>query len=329
LDYWRLTKYSQEDVLAVCREVDTTMMAALLTFTGDGGLNVRLTNKTWERQAGHYPTVIDFFIEAAQSPELRSLQGSVVIWLEDGLWEYQQPHSRRAPMLAFGRHIHDYRTLLIPDPAYLGSLGYADEVAELAAIGAATPWEERLTRVFWRGAATGLGIENENWVHTHRGRLTLLANEIGDPEVLDAKITKARQLSEEQRAVLREAGVMGEEVPFKEFLKYRYQVDADGYCAAWRGLFLKLASQSVVLKMQSTYEQWYFGHLRPWHHYIPLQSNLSDFREVYTWLRHHDEEAKTIAANASELLGNVVTYEASKAAVIETCRVLLSECTRT
>ncbi|MCO6429294.1 MAG: hypothetical protein J5J00_00410 [Deltaproteobacteria bacterium] len=310
LRYWQLTGYSDQDVDAICESLNSTEMIARLRFDGEGSVEMAISTRTWERQEGHFPAIMKFFNEVAQQPSLRDLRGSMVVWLEDGVWAWNQQHPKKAPILSFGRQITDFHTFLIPDPAFLDTRGYQTDIAEIR------QWEQEIhpqhkkRTAFWRGAATGLGIETENWRMSARGRLALLARDLNDPSVLDAKISKVNHLSESQQRIFISENIVGESCPFREFLDYLYLIDADGHCCAWRSLFLKLATSSVVLKITSDYEQWYFHELVPWRHYVPLKSDLSDFMDAYRWLEENREKAREITAGAHELLRTITYYRA-------------------
>ena len=314
--YFSLTKYSSDDVLKVGAAMNEEWMFAIVNFKGQGQMDFTVSQKTWERQEGHYPTIMGLCQALSQSEDLFPLVGSVMIWLEDGMWPWLQHHAWRVPIFAFGKDVSDRQTLLIPDPAYLGSAGYVKEKERAELASAEIPWSKRIPATFWRGAATGGGMENVHyWESTPRGRLVLKAKEISDYRILDARITKIGHLPDEMQETLLDAGVLSEEVPFEHFFNYRYLVDADGYHCAWKSLFMKLISGSVVLKIESPLEQWYHRELVPWKHYIPLARDLGDFRQVAEWLRAHDREARQIALDGAEA-ARKITFEKSVREVV-------------
>ena len=302
LESVRARGYSFDDCFGVCKEIDETCMAALVSFSGDGESSFRVTKRTWSRQEGHYPSMVTVLKELAKHPMLKRCKGEVIIWLEDGMWASHRELSRRAPIFSFGREVSDEHTFLIPDPAYLDSGGYADELACFSEVSRQHPWESRHQTAYWRGAATGLGIESDAWRRTARGRLVLLSQSLGKKSELDAKLTRLHHLPGATIEDMINAGVVSDEVPFDTFFSYRYMLDADGYSCAWKSFFFKLAIGSVVLKVSSPFEQWYHRRLRPWQHFIPLQSDLSDFGEAYQWLLAHDSKARTIASAGEQFV---------------------------
>lgn len=320
--YWGATGYTSTSCFDLCSGIDQQAMAAMISFSGDGAISVRITKKTWERQAGHYQTMQSIFGSLVAHPMLKPLKGDLIVWLEDGMWAAHKELSKTAPVLAFGREISDTHTIIIPDPAYLGSSGYTEDLQHSAIVSMQHPWEERSPIVYWRGAATGLGIEGDDWKKTARGQLTLLSNRIANRKILDAKLTRLKHLPMEQIDTMLREGVVDDEVPFDTFFKYRYMVDADGYSCAWRSLYLKLALGSIVLKVKSPFEQWYHRRLIPWHHYIPLESDLSDFNSAYEWLRNNDEKAREIV-QAGERFIRGITLEQTLDELAYYCSELL------
>ena len=308
--YWAQTTYNEKAVREVCAELTNQWMFALVTFHGNGKISFTVSEKTWQRQEGHYPVVMELFMGVAQLPQLAHVQGSFIVWLEDGMWEWCQQYSRRAPIVAFGRSILDSATFLMPDPAFIRDLGYAPQRVAAQENALAIPWRNRRPTIFWRGAATGLGIEGEEWMNTPRVKLARKAKAIADAVIVDAKITRVKHLPRQQIQNLVSEGVLHDEVPFETFFNFKYVVDVDGYHCAWMSLFLKLMMGSVVLKVDSPFEQWYHRLLTPWRHYIPISQDLKELEEVYGWLISHDEAAQQIAHEGIKLVSEI-TFESA------------------
>jgi hypothetical protein len=302
LNFWRSKGYYASDCFSICKEIDGQAMAVMVTLNGSGEAAGRITSKTWERQEGHYTTVSLVLNQLARHPFLKALKGDFIVWLEDGMWKAHNELAARAPIFAFGRERNDPHTLLMPDPSYLGSAGYGQDLKGLLKQHGDLPWSARIPTIYFRGAATGLGIESDQWRETARGRLVTLARRLNQPHVLDAKLTRLKHLPLEQINIIINEGLVDNEVPFEKFCEYRYLVDADGYACAWRSLFLKLASGSLVLKVDSPFEQWYYRRLKPWHHFIPLAADLSDLEDSYRWLRDNDNKAQEIARSGDAFI---------------------------
>jgi len=303
--YWMHSGYTEADVTRLCAELNREWMFAMVTVHGEGKISFTVSEKTWQRHEGHYPVAMQLFNAVAKDPRLAKTKGSFIVWLEDGMWDWCKSYAHRAPIVAFGRNIRDTRTFLIPDPAFIGSLGYALERKQAERPAKEVVWDKREPTIFWRGAATGLGIEGPEWMHTARAKLVIEAKRIGNRKVVDAKLTRIKHLSSEAKEALLREGVVDDEVPFETFFRYKYVVDVDGYHCAWKSLFLKLMMGSVVLKVDSPFEQWYHRSLVPWRHYVPISADLKDLKEVRQWLVAHDAAAQQIAQAGSELVSKV------------------------
>ncbi len=87
--------------------------------------------------------------------------------------------------------------------------------------------------------------------------------------------------------------------------QYKYQVNVDGTVAAYRFPYLMLGN-SLVLKQDSQYYEYFYSHLKAGTHYIPVKRNLSDLLDKIKWAKENDAKAQEIAragqAEARELL---------------------------
>jgi hypothetical protein len=102
----------------------------------------------------------------------------------------------------------------------------------------------------------------------------------------------------------------GEDAPLTlgNMLQYKYQIDIDGMANSWDGFFWKLYSNSLVFKVTSHWEQWFYKDLKPWVHYIPVTYDLSDLLEKLEWAIQNDDECKRIAENGRRFAMDL-TYE--------------------
>lgn len=311
LNYWKLTGYSREDIDDVMREIDNTMLAARIEFKENNNVHFTITNRVEKLRAGHAPTCIRFIHDLVSSYGSGRLRGTVVLWLEDGMWEWHERFSRRVPILAFGRRCADHRTMLVPDPAFLGSKGYLNELEEIKIIDAAIPWHKKKPTAFWRGATTGIGLQDNDFEKVPRIALSLKSKELNNIDKLDASISHVTDFDHPTRKQeILELGIVKPYCEFNDFLKYRYLIDVDGHSCAWKSLFLKLASRCLVLKTESPFMQWYYDKLVPWVNYVPLNKDYQDIEDILAWLPVHDKEAKEIADNGTELAKSI-TYDAA------------------
>lgn len=187
---------------------------------------------------------------------------------------------------------------LIPDPVYVRTLAY--ERFRTAVNRNWIPWNDRYRTAIWRGALNGVTDyrPRNGWSWLPRAHLCATAASIDHREAIDAKLTGIgdfikRQFAEQVSGLEQ---FFGNRIEPLNLLEYRYMVDIDGWANAWSGLFQKLTTGSVVLKVASQhgYRQWYYDRLEPWRHYIPVSADLSDLNEALEFVLSNDEEAETI-----------------------------------
>jgi hypothetical protein len=190
---------------------------------------------------------------------------------------------------------------LIPDPPFIRTSGYAGVRSFFAHND--LPWDVRRPIAFWRGSTSGRPEPRElGWRALPRVRLCEISRR--HPELIDAALTEIVQITDGQsRDEIASSGLMARRSPVTEIGRYRYQIDIDGNSNSWPGLFQKLLSGSTVLKVSSPYgyRQWYYDRLKPWVHFVPIASDLSDLVEKVEWVRDNDKQAREIGQRGREL----------------------------
>ncbi len=189
--------------------------------------------------------------------------------------------------------------VLVPDPVFIASRGYADLRREFEA--ADVPWADRLPQAFWRGSTTG--NHQDELERLPRLRLCRLARSPASGGLIDAAITLVVQLPADWAEMVAQSGLMGAPVPRTDYLRYKYQIDIDGNTNAWAGLYERLLTGSPVLKVASPfdYRQWYYDRLIPWWNFVPVQSDMSDLLDKMRWLRRNDDVARQIGERGKAL----------------------------
>ena len=172
------------------------------------------------------------------------------------------------------------------------------------------PWEQRSPVAFWRGTTTGMVTDPQlGWRSLPRIKLCQLAALHAD--LMEVGLTNVVQIEDPDAASwIAEAGLLRPFVPPESFQEYKYQIDIDGNTTSWPGLFMKLLSRSVVLKVppRAGLEQWYYDRLKPWVNFIPLYADISDLPDKVRWLRQNDEAARSIG-EAGFRLAEELTYD--------------------
>lgn len=189
-------------------------------------------------------------------------------------------------VLAFGRHKNDPFTILIPDTDFIASVGY--EILRKEIDDGDKGWEQKIPRLYWRGAPHGFVYRAYDPGNTLSQRKLLIDLSARFPDLCDATFSCTTSKNEQ--------------------LDYKYLIDIDGEVNAWSGFFWKLYSRSVVFKVESHYEQWYYKDLSPWVHYIPVMADLSDILERYEWALDNDEACRCIAENGKDFATRL-TYD--------------------
>jgi len=191
------------------------------------------------------------------------------------------------PVMSMGRHKNDSSVYLIPDTDFIKSKGYIelrDEISQKDKVS----WDNKIEKIHWRGGLHGPALKaydpNKSKPRKQRQIAVDFSEGIFNP-FLDAKASYTT----------------GKE----EMLKYKYLLDIDGEVNAWSALFWKLLSTSVVFKVDSHWEQWYYKDLKEWVHYIPVKGDLSDLKVKFEWAKSHDKECQEISKNATKFAQNL------------------------
>jgi hypothetical protein len=207
--------------------------------------------------------------------------------------------------------------LLIPDPVFVNSEGYA----RFRGSDLARPWPQRHDTVLWRGTSTGIGaIATETIDPTDsrlRQRVRMCAILRSVPGT-DAKISKTEtDASPSDRARLASENLLGDKIRQAAWGRYKFALDVDGHTNAWSNFFVRLLLGCCVLKIASEhgFRQWYYDQLKPWKHFVPVRADMSDLREKIEWSRQHDDRcAEIAAAGRAFALAHTVESELADAA---------------
>ncbi|GLB39561.1 putative lipopolysaccharide-modifying enzyme [Lyophyllum shimeji] len=167
-------------------------------------------------------------------------------------------------------------------------------------------WEEKIDKIFWRGATTGGGSHPPGFSPQYqRHRFLRMASDkssanrtvvfadspssnryVSAPvpvaalneEIMDTAFVKAvaNEAYPGGLKALKDVHRFGDAVPLGKHWSYKYLVDFDGM--SYSGRFMAfLASDSVPVKA-TVYEEYFSDWIQPWVHFIPLSSS---YREIY------------------------------------------------
>lgn len=206
--------------------------------------------------------------------------------------------------VAFGRDVGTQPAVgLLPDPYYMHARGYRTLYRVASTLPA---WADRSDLITWRGSVTG---DNSIALPQDLPRIRL-AMVCRDMPGLDIGLIGVHSTMNNGRepglldGFVHSHGLIKDRWDMSEFGRHKYTVDIDGHANAW-GFLEKLIVGCCVLKVASPYEQWFYDRIKPWHHYVPVNGDLSDLVEVAEWCRANEAQCQWIAQNGAKLAASL------------------------
>ena len=155
------------------------------------------------------------------------------------------------------------------------------------------PWSKKDSRGFFRGSRTS----------SERDPLVLLSR--SHPELLDAQYTK-------NQAWKSDADTLGyppaSELKHEDFCQFKYLFNFRGVAASFRLRHLFLCG-SLVLHVGSDWIEFFYDALRPWYHYIPISTDLSEVEDILKFAQENDRLVGKIARQGRDFIWNYLTME--------------------
>jgi len=149
----------------------------------------------------------------------------------------------------------------------------------------------------FRGVTTGGSASPNHLEQVPRLRLAALSQSPTLSGKLDAGVTGIVQAGNPElvEAEARARGLLKTMLAESYMAKhYKLLIDIDGNSNSWAGSYWKMASGSLVLKVECDYRQWWNWRIQPWVHYVPVKCDLSDLEELITWCLDPKNDAKAI-----------------------------------
>lgn len=177
------------------------------------------------------------------------------------------------------------------------------------------PWAYKKPMAIFRGSATGGGVDSST-----NQRLKLVEISMQRPDLIDAKLTswnmRDKKMLNKQVTYIKPdtfdfyAGKLNY-IPLYKQNMYKYAVFVQGHsCANRMGYLLRMGF--VVLKVDSTCnapDMWFFKLLKPYIHYIPVKSDMSDLCSQIEWCVNHDDVCKKISSTSKRFYNEFLTKE--------------------
>ncbi|WP_421849272.1 glycosyl transferase family 90 [Oricola sp.] len=192
----------------------------------------------------------------------------------------------------------DPAQILLPDPYFFSFRGF--EAYRALSESEARPWSERSPVIRWRGN------------YYSQGRISFSNEAMYDPTVLQRLrfLMIARQIANVDvgfvdsgtvwlNRVFEQHGYKAARIPETDWINDKFAIDIDGWTNTWSNMLARMHFGCCVLKVgtQFGFRQWYYDSLKPWEHYVPVRSDMSDLARQVDWVRSNPGPAEEIARN--------------------------------
>ncbi|XP_001500762.2 protein O-glucosyltransferase 1 [Equus caballus] len=174
-------------------------------------------------------------------------------------------------------------------PIYPTGLGRWDLFREdLARSAAQWPWKKKNSTAYFRGSRTS----------PERDPLILLSRK--NPKLVDAEYTKNQAWKSMKDTLGKPAA---QDVHLVDHCKYKYLFNFRGVAASFRFKHLFLCG-SLVFHVGDEWLEFFYPQLKPWVHYIPVKTDLSNVQELLQFVKANDDIAREIAERGSQFIMN-------------------------
>ncbi len=188
--------------------------------------------------------------------------------------------------------------ILIPDFEALKELYQVLPNRDITQVESA--WNEKKSTLVWRGSSVQRGFDNNYFIRRNNmhqfSRIKLCQLSLEYPELIDAKFTIIEPTFIEDPAILQK--YKGDFLSYDAQLFYKYHILVDGSTCSFSHSGWKFFLNSLIIKPDSAEIQWHYNELKPWVHYVPVNSNLNDLVDRLLWAKRNDSEAERMAKNA-------------------------------
>jgi hypothetical protein len=223
------------------------------------------------------------------------------------LWDHPKV-DRQTPLPIFS-HYGDasHRDVPVPAPWSWDEKGhnFPQPWVKLSAAQCSKPWDRRSPQLYFRGGCNGptRGWRGPLWRYYPRKRTNRISHTMrgqvnaGTFDHCDSpKLSKLEWGWDEQME--REMSASGRKQKVEKFAsncEYKHLLHVDGNVASSR-LASELHVGSVIFKQESFSSEYFYPLLRPYVHYVPVQTNLRDVPDQLEWAKREPQKAKQIAA---------------------------------
>ncbi|XP_005098880.1 protein O-glucosyltransferase 1 [Aplysia californica] len=229
-----------------------------------------------------------------QLPHLPDME--MVINVRD--WPQTSRHREPLPVFSFSKVAAHHWDIMYPAwtfweggpavwPIYPTGLGRWDLQRDIISKKAAEwPWDKKENKGFFRGSRTSY----------ERDPLVLLSRK--EPDLVDAQYTKNQAWKSEEDTLY---AAPAEEVKLEDHCKYRYLYNFRGVAASFRLKHLFLCN-STVFHVGNEWLEFFYPALKPWVHYIPVSTKLTEGRDLFIFAKENQEVVKGIADRGRQFI---------------------------
>lgn len=229
--------------------------------------------------------------------------GHYLLSLEDGVTK-----NLDWPILAFASTpelVNNSAVILMPD--YVALDDYTPLFSKLDLAMQQHTWDKKITKIFWRGSATGGNPKMD--IHSNFPRKDFI-NYAQHLDFVDAGFNYfPNSLNYDVVKYLSSKATFKQAVTPEKSLAYKYLIDIDGHSCSYSRVAWILYSNSLLLKHASNNIQWYYDKLKAGEHYIPIAKDFSDLQAKFMWLEANPEQAQRISNNAHYLAKEIFSPE--------------------
>jgi len=181
-------------------------------------------------------------------------------------------------------------------------------------------YDSKIPTAIFRGGATGCGTIIKNnprlraaylsskYYHHEKYGIKSKNGLYLDARLVSFKVRPKKHYSEKYLTIINPKTLpikLSKKMSLGDITNYKYVVSIEGNVAQFR-LSLELAYNSVILLVKSDYRVWFQPLMKPWVHYVPVKSDLSDLMDKIHWCKTNDDKCKVIAANAVKLYNKYI-----------------------
>ena len=194
--------------------------------------------------------------------------------------------------------------VLVPDPLEMGAYGNRYNFKTPPPL---IPWENKSSRLYFRGSFTSFRLSAYNWNLSPRARAAILSQQ--NPSVYDMHLTKwGYGAADDFKA---DSGLkLAPKVPLEHQCGYRWILNLDGGWGSCRMPSI-LRCGSLLVQPRSPWITISSKILTEDVHYVAVDRHLRTLGAVVDWLQNNDGRARTMAAAAQRLGSALFTRQAA------------------